>query len=179
MNFWRFLPIIHETRADLNVCLNALMNLVDVLPGIFRTLVKVKWRFVICLGPLVSMIWCLILGTVNNVHVKKTAMKCPLPNSKLIRIWMRTNCALIPTLGCTNTCRLSNVMLKDMITGTHLTHCSKSSFFVQKFNFDFPRKLSIFWVKNSWKCCGFRLFSCWQLWFHEKNCQKKFGWKTR
>ena len=29
-------------------------------------------------------------------------------------------------------------------------HCSKSSFFVQKFNFDFPRKLSIFWgVKNS------------------------------
>ena len=62
---------------------------------------------------------------------------------------------------------------------TKTTHCSKSSFFVQKFNFDFPRKLLIFWVKNSWKCCGFGLFSCWQLWFHEKNCQKKFGWKTR
>ena len=30
-----------------------------------------------------------------------------------------------------------------------------------------------FYVKNSWKCCGFGLFSCWQLWFHEKNCQKK------
>ena len=60
------------------------------------------------------------------------------------------------------------------------THCSKSSFFVQKFNFDFPRKLWIFLrVKNSWKCCGFGLFSCWQLWFHEKNCQKTFGWKTR
>ena len=30
------------------------------------------------------------------------------------------------------------------------THCSKSSFFVQKFNFDFPSKLSIFFgVKNS------------------------------
>ena len=29
-------------------------------------------------------------------------------------------------------------------------HCSKSSFFVQKFNFDFPRKLSKkFGVKNS------------------------------
>ena len=27
-------------------------------------------------------------------------------------------------------------------------------------------------VKNSWKCCGFGHFSCWQLWFHEKNCQK-------
>ena len=34
------------------------------------------------------------------------------------------------------------------------THCSKSSFFVQKFNFDFPRKLSTFWgeklVKMFW-----------------------------
>ena len=28
------------------------------------------------------------------------------------------------------------------------THCSKSSFFIQKFNFDFPRKLSIFF---GWK----------------------------
>ena len=34
-------------------------------------------------------------------------------------------------------------------------------------------------MKNSWKCCGFGLFSCWQLWFHEKNCLKKFWWKTR
>ena len=55
----------------------------------------------------------------------------------------------------------------------NITHCSKSSFFVQKFNFDLPRKLSIFWVKNSWKCCGFGHLSCWQLWFHEKNWQKK------
>ena len=30
-------------------------------------------------------------------------------------------------------------------------YCSKSSFFVQKFNFYFPSKLWIFWVKNSWK----------------------------
>ena len=50
------------------------------------------------------------------------------------------------------------------------THCSKSSFFVQKSNFDFPRKLSTFGVKNSWKCCGFGLFSCWQFWFHEEYC---------
>ena len=88
------------------------------------------------------------------------------------------------------------------------THCSKSSFFVQKFNFDFPRKIVDFfggwktrekvlildflavdnfdftrkivkkiWVKNSWKCCGFGLFSCWQLWFHEENCLKKLGQK--
>ena len=54
----------------------------------------------------------------------------------------------------------------------------ESSFFVQKFNFDFPRKLSIFfWVKNSRKCCGSGLFSCWQLWFHAKNCQKNLGEK--
>ena len=32
----------------------------------------------------------------------------------------------------------------------YASHCSKPSFFVQKFNFDFPRKLSIsFWLKNS------------------------------
>ena len=71
------------------------------------------------------------------------------------------------------------------------THCSKSSFYVQKINFDFLRKLSYFFgkklvkmlwfwtfkllttlisreklsiffgVKNSWKCCDFGLFSCW------------------
>ena len=31
--------------------------------------------------------------------------------------------------------------------------------------------------ENSWKCCGFGLFSCWQIWFHEKNCQKKIWGK--
>ena len=37
----------------------------------------------------------------------------------------------------------------------------------------FPEKnCRFFWVKNSWKCCGFGHFSCWQLWFHEKNFQK-------
>ena len=41
------------------------------------------------------------------------------------------------------------------------------------------RIVDFFGVKNSWKCCGFGLFSCWQLWFHEKNCQKNLGWKTR
>ena len=44
----------------------------------------------------------------------------------------------------------------------------------------FPEKIVNFLgVKNSWKCCGFGLFTCWQLWFHEKNCQKIFWWKTR
>ena len=44
----------------------------------------------------------------------------------------------------------------------------------------FPEKIvKKIWVKTSWKCCGCGLFSCWQLWFHEKNCQKKIGWKTR
>ena len=62
------------------------------------------------------------------------------------------------------------------------THCSKSSFFAQKLNFDFLRKLLvIFWVKNSWKCGGFGLFSYWQLWFHEKKLSKniwaKNSWK--
>ena len=45
--------------------------------------------------------------------------------------------------------------------------------------FIFCPRISIFWVKNLWKCWGFGLFSCWQLWFHEKNCQKNLGRKTR
>mgnify|MGYP001245555750 CR=1 FL=1 len=36
-----------------------------------------------------------------------------------------------------------------------LTHCSKSSFFVQKFNFDFPRKLSNFLGKKLVKMLWF------------------------
>ena len=40
---------------------------------------------------------------------------------------------------------------KVSILNTVKTNCSKSSFFVQKFNFDFPRKLWVFffWLKNS------------------------------
>ena len=38
------------------------------------------------------------------------------------------------------------------------THCSKSSFFVQKFNFDFPRKLSIFWGEKLVKMLWFWTF---------------------
>ena len=60
-------------------------------------------------------------------------------------------------------------LLYDMII------CSKSSFFVQKLNFDFTRKIIKFIIENSWKCCGFGLLSCWQLWFHSI----KFGCKTR
>ena len=59
------------------------------------------------------------------------------------------------------------------------SHCSKSSFYVQKVQLWFPEKIvDLLGGKNLWKRCGFRLFSCWQLWFHEKNCQKKIGWKT-
>ena len=46
-----------------------------------------------------------------------------------------------------------------------------------KVNFDFPNKMSLFGGEKSWKCCGFGLFSCWNLWFHEKNCQKNLGEK--
>ena len=68
--------------------------------------------------------------------------------------------------------------------------CSNSPKFTQKFKFFcvkctlfqififcpkiqlwFPEKIGDFFgVIYSWKCCGFKLFSCWQLWFHEKNC---------
>ena len=53
--------------------------------------------------------------------------------------------------------------------------------FCPKIQLWFPEKIvDFFWVKNSWKCCGFGLFSCWQLWFHEKNFKKfvvKNSWK--
>ena len=51
--------------------------------------------------------------------------------------------------------------------------------FCPKIQLWFPEKIvDFFGVKNSWKCCGFGLFSCWQLWFHEKNCQKNFWVKN-
>ena len=43
------------------------------------------------------------------------------------------------------TLTLSTLTSSPQISSTEEAHCSKSSFFVQKFNFDFPRKLSIFW----------------------------------
>ena len=45
--------------------------------------------------------------------------------------------------------------------------------FCPKIQLWFPEKMvNFFGVKNSQKCCSFGLFSCWQLWFHEKDCQK-------
>ena len=58
-------------------------------------------------------------------------------------------------------------------TVRNLHFLSKNSTLISRDNCRF------FWEKNSWKCCGFGLFSCWQLWFHEKNCQKNFVWKNR
>ena len=57
-------------------------------------------------------------------------------------------------------------------TVRNLHFLSKNSTLISRENCRF------FWLKNSWKCCGFGLFSCWQLWFHEKNCQKKFWLKN-
>ena len=64
-------------------------------------------------------------------------------------------------------------ILKDFHTVRNLHFLSKNSTLISRENCRF------FWVKNSWKCCGYGLFSCWQPSFHEKNCQKYFGWKTR
>ena len=37
----------------------------------------------------------------------------------------------------------------DKCNYVHHSHCPKSSFFVQKFKFDFPRKIvELFWVKT-------------------------------
>ena len=53
-------------------------------------------------------------------------------------------------------------------------HCSKSSFFCPKI------QLWFFGWKTRENVVFFGLYSCWQLWFHEKNCQKnwmKNSWK--
>ena len=60
---------------------------------------------------------------------------------------------------------------KSLHTVRNLHFLSKNTTLTSRKNCRF------FWVKNSWKCCGFGLFSCWQLWFHEKNCRNKNPWK--
>ena len=68
--------------------------------------------------------------------------------------------------------KVVSVLLKAYFhTVRNLHFLSKNSTLISRENCRF------FWVKNSWKCCGFGLFSCWQLWFHEKNCQTILGEK--
>ena len=59
---------------------------------------------------------------------------------------------------------------------TYFTHCSKSSFFVQKFNFDFPRHLSIFLGENV-VVLDFLAVDSFD--FTRKIVKKKIGGKTR
>ena len=63
-----------------------------------------------------------------------------------------------------------NVVWKHIVRNLHFL--SKKSTLISCENCRF------FWVKNSWKCCGFGLFSCWQLWFRKKNCRLFLEWKT-
>ena len=70
---------------------------------------------------------------------------------------------------------------KQKVVRQHISYRTlfEISIFCPKIQLWFPEKnYRIVLGENSWKCCGFGLFSCWQLWFHEKNCQKSFGWKT-
>ena len=61
-----------------------------------------------------------------------------------------------------------------------LTHYSKSSFFVQKFNFDFPRKIvELFWVKTRETAAVLDILAVDNFDFTRKIVKKKFGWKTR
>ena len=62
----------------------------------------------------------------------------------------------------------SQCILKLLNYSIPSTHCSKSwFFFCPKIQLRFPEKIVDL----------FGLFSCWQHWFHEKNCQKKLGEK--
>ena len=58
--------------------------------------------------------------------------------------------------------------------------CSKSSFFVQKFKFEFTRKLSIFFRWKTRENVGILdFFGVDNFDFTRKIVKKKFGWKTR
>ena len=59
-------------------------------------------------------------------------------------------------------------------------HCSISSFFVQKLNFDFPRKLSIFLGgKTRENVVVLDFFAVDNFDFSRKNVKKNLGGKTR
>ena len=71
---------------------------------------------------------------------------------------------------------MTSKQTKDALhTVRNLHFLSKNSTLISRENWRF------FWAKNAWKCCGFGLFSYWQLWFHEKNYQNFFlvknSWK--
>ena len=67
------------------------------------------------------------------------------------------------------------VFLKRLLNASH---CSKSSFFVQKFNFDFPRKLSIFGWKTRESVVVLDLLTVDNFDF-TRRLSKTIGWKTR
>ena len=77
---------------------------------------------------------------------------------------LATHCSLWSCKSNWNCCKASH-------TVQNLHFLSKNSTLISRENCQF------FWGENSWKCCGFGLFSCWQHWFHEKNCQNNLGEK--
>ena len=57
-----------------------------------------------------------------------------------------------------------------------ITHCSKSSLFVQKFNFDFTRKIvEVFWVKTRENVAVLDFLGVDNFDFTRKIVKKKFG----
>ena len=69
-------------------------------------------------------------------------------------------------------CRVTGMFQPQLHTWYPICNSSPTLFEI----FIFCPKIQHF-PKNSWKCCGFGLLGCWQLWFHEKNCQKNLGEK--
>ena len=126
----------------------------DALPS------KLQNKLVICNETKISKLWSLILVNHYFWHYNRVSTILKKNCQYEIGIFSR-----FPTFY-----RIVNTLHH---TVQNLHFLSKNSTWISRENCWF------FWVKNSWKCCSFGLFSCWQLWFHEKNCQKNFGWKTR
>ena len=109
-----------------------------------------------------------------RVVIKDPKMRSAKPtnSSKLVSFDFLTRSGTPPD-SMRNSSIMSNFFnFVQFHTVRNLHFLSKNSTLISRENCRF------FGVKNPWKCCGFGLFSCWQLWFDEKNCQKKIGVKN-
>ena len=103
----------------------------------------------------------------NPVGLRTTAKKPGLPAAKQRKAYFSLNSSY-------------HMSSAKLLLPLCYLHCSKSSFFVQKFNFDFPRKLSIFFGwKTRENVVVLDFLAVDNFDFTRKIVKKKIGWKTR
>ena len=87
-------------------------------------------------------------------------------------LWTFAECTEVIILAQTQAARASTSLCSS-------SHCSKSSFFFQKFNFDFPRKIvELFWVKTRENAAFLDFLAVDNFDFTRKIVKKTFGVKN-